>query len=370
MKITRFFAIAMAALSLAACSKENTENNKADGTIGMFMKIEGLSQSGTKATGNEETTGKITFDNVTVYFADAAGSIVETQSLSSTANATEWANLTSAGHIFHGIPNTVEQVYVVGNAEGKNLTGATIDAIKSQVLKVAAEQNFDDVIIAGICEQIVPAKGVTDPEGHEYLYEAEVALLPFISRMEIAGIQCSNLDDSKYNKIELQAIGLFNYFNNFNLNGEGSTQMTIDNLLNPDLSEGEYIFGGTAEGFDWAWDNLNKEVLNASSTIIYPEGEANRYVYQFFTGKVSDGLRVKLALNAYYRDSGALDPRAEAVTAKFEGTEFAAGKIYQIDSFAFKAEDMKPWNPTEDICISVNVTVSDWEIVALTPTFE
>ena len=60
------------------------------------------------------------------------------------------------------------------------------------------------------------------------------------------------------------------------------------------------------------------------------------------------------------------------VTANFTGDSdfvYEPGKIYKLD-LAFSENNIGPWNPDEAICVKVKVTVADWTIKTLTPTFE
>ena len=388
MKSMKYLCLALASMALFACSNEeevlgvNNENTKS-----MYLKFEGLS-AGTRAVGEAESEGAINLTNITVYFADASGVIQNTQTLDDEAD--DWSTISTTGHIFHNIPNSVEQVYVVGNAEGKVLPTVTagttnISAVKAQSMQVAAEQDFDDVILFGEDTEITPVTGDTPtdtehPDG--YLFEAEVTLAPFVARFEIAGIQCEDLT-SEYKKIVLEAIGLMDYNNKFTLGGTASEEMTVDNVLEPGETAGqnEYVFGEASQNYDWAWDKINDgdgdAVLDADADVWFPASGTDRYVYQFCPIALKDGslVQIKLAVNAYTDDT-TIDPFGGVVTAKFQTedgtdlTKFEAGKIYTIDEFKFKAENVGPWDPDETICVNVVVKVSEWDIVPLTPVFE
>ena len=395
MKMNKFFMLGLAGLAFAACSNEEdlTSGVSNDGTKSMYLKFEGLS-SGVSGRAVEEgkTAGQIALTNFTVYFTDATGVIKKTETLNDDAD--DWATIGTAGHLFHSIPNSVEQVYVVGNADGKSLPVVTpnttnISAVKNQALQIAGEQDFGDVILFGGDTQIAPVTEgdrITDDQGHTLLYKAEVALAPFVSRFEVKGIQCEDLTGSKYKKIVLEAIGLMDYNNRFTLGGTASEEMTIDNVLEPGSTavKGKYIFGettdsqnGTYTNYSWAWDKIIGAELAKNDDIHDPA--AGYYVYQFSPAQIGStskkNVQIKLAVDAY-TDETTKDPFGAVVTASFNKsdgqplTAFEAGKIYRIDSYKFKVENVGPWNPDEEICVNVKVTVADWEIVTLTPVFE
>lgn len=400
MKTTRMFLVALAALGMAACSNNDEipgMNN--DGTKSMYLKFEGLSsETSSRAIEAAQTAGAIAFTNIRVYFANAAGVIQKTENLDNTSD--DWSTIGTTGHIFHNIPNSVEQVYVVGNAKDKDIPSVTdkstnISVVKNQALQVASEQTFGNVILFGEDTQITPAKGISDPEeGHDYLYEADVTLAPFVSRFEVKGIQCEDLTGSKYKKIVLEAIGLMDYNNKFTLGGAASEEMTITNVLEPGsiATKGSYIFGETTDeqngaytNYSWAWDkitstNSSLTTLTKNDDICNPN-ENKYFVYQFSPKQITGNknVQIKLALDAY-TDETTKDPFGAVVTAKFQKqgedgklvdlASFETGKIYRIDSYKFKVENVKPWNPDEEICVNVVVKVKSWEIIPLTPVFE
>lgn len=392
MKLSKYFMMAAASLALFACSNdEDIPGLNGEGTKSVYLKFEGLSTgTTTRTTGVAKSGGAIGFDNITVYFTNASGVIKETQTLDS--KVSDWSKLSTTGHLFHGIPNTVEKVYVVGNAEGKGLTGSNISDIKAQSLQVANEQDFEDVILFGADESIEPVTdgSVTDTEHPGgYLFKAEVTLAPFVSRFEIAGIQCENLTD-KYSKITLEAIGLMDYNNKFTVGGTASEEMTIANILEPGSTAepGKYIFGEVSDSesndytnYKWAWDKISGVDLTENTTVHYPSTGEDRYVYQFCPLQIGQegskkNVQIKLAVDAFLKGTNAKDPFGAVVTASFNKTDgkpleaFQAGKIYKIDSYKFKVENVKPWNPDEEICVNVVVKVQNWEVVALTPVFE
>lgn len=72
MKTAKMFLVALAALSMAACSNNDeipgVEN---DGTKSVALRLDGLASS-TRAVGDAQSAGKIALSNLTVYFTDGA----------------------------------------------------------------------------------------------------------------------------------------------------------------------------------------------------------------------------------------------------------------------------------------------------------
>lgn len=373
MKITRFFAIAMAALSLAACSKENTENNgNVDGTKSVALRFEGLSTS-TKAVGDPQSAGQIALSNMTVYFTDGTN-ILKKEVLNSESPA--WTELTGAGYVFHQLPSTVSQIQIVGNSAGKTITEGTVAALKGSVLKAAGEQEFTNVTLFG--EDIELTKTTADEHG-DNVYTATVDLKPLVARFEIGDIACTDLGEPTcpVSQFDLRVIGLMDFNSAVKLDGTAAgTEYTLANVLEPGSSAeaGEVVFGEANEEAGWAWDKIEGVTIKDKNDW---NPETNRkFVYQFIPNKLADGrmAQIKLVLDNVVWTDGTNNPFNSVVTAKFQKdgedlTAFEAGKIYTV-RYQFNGEHIGPWNPDDTKCVKINVTVASWEIVALTPVFE
>lgn len=372
MKITRFFAIAMAALSLAACSKENTENNgNVDGTKSVALRFEGLSTS-TKAVGDPQSAGQITLKNMTVYFTDGKN-ILKKEVLNSDSPA--WAELTGDGYVFHQLPSTVSQIQIVGNSAGKTITEGTVDALKASVLKAAGEQEFTNVTLFG--EDIELTKTTADEHG-DNMYTATVDLKPLVARFEIGNIACTDMGEGPVSQFDLRVIGLMDFNSAVKLDGTvAGTEYTLGNVLEPgsEPAENKVVFGEADDEAGWAWDKI-AGATNITDATPWNPGEGKKFVYQFIPNKLANGkmAQVKLVLDNVVWTDGTNNPFNSVVTAKFQKdgqdlTAFEAGKIYTVD-YQFKGENVGPWNPDDTKCVQINVTVASWEIVALTPVFE
>lgn len=375
MKTTKMFLVALAALGMAACSNNDEipgMNN--DGTKSVAIRFEGLSAS-TKAVGDPKSAGEIALSNVTVYFTDGTN-ILAKKSLS-TANTTEWGELTGAGHIFHQLPSAVSQIQIVGNSAGKTITEGTVAALKGSVLKAAGEQTFTNVTLFGEDTTLEETEG---DEHVDKVYTATVDLKPLVARFEIGNIACTDMGTGPVSGFDLKVIGLMDFNSAVKLDGTAAgTEYTLANVLEPgsEPAEGKVVFGEADAEAGWAWDKITG-ATNITDAIPWNPGESGdkKFVYQFIPNKLADGkmAQVKLVLDNVVWKDGTNNPFNSVVTAKFQKdgqdlTEFEAGKIYTVD-YQFKGENVGPWNPDDVKCVQINVTVASWEVVALTPVFE
>lgn len=373
MKTTKMFLVALAALGMAACSNNDEipgMNN--DGTKSVAIRFEGLSAS-TKAVGDPKSAGEIALSNVTVYFTDGTN-ILAKKSLS-TANTTEWGELTGAGHIFHQLPSAVSQIQIVGNSAGKTITEGTVAALKGSVLKAAGEQTFTNVTLFGEDTTLEETEG---DEHVDKVYTATVDLKPLVARFEIGNIACTDMGTGPVSGFDLKVIGLMDFNSAVKLDGTATgTEYTLANVLEPGSSaeDGKVIFGEANDEAGWAWDKIEGATNITDATPWNPETN-KKFVYQFIPNKLADGkmAQVKLVLDNVVWTDGTNNPFNSVVTAKFQKdgqdlTAFEAGKIYTVD-YQFKGENVGPWNPDDVKCVQINVTVAEWVVVALTPVFE
>lgn len=378
MKTAKMFLVTLAALSMAACSNNDEMpgmNN--DGTKSVSLRLDGLATS-SRAIGDAQKAGQIALSNLTVYFTDGTN-ILAKKSLS-TANTAEWDELTGEGHVFHQLPSAVSQIQIVGNSTGKTITEGTVAALKASVLKAAGEQEFTNVTLFGEDTSLESQAPQVSDDHTDDVLKAEVPLSPLVARFEIGNIACTDLGTGPVKQFDLSVIGLMDFNSGVTLAGTASgTEYTLDNVLEPGSQavQGKVIFGEADENAGWAWDKISGATNITSSTPWNPgESGDKKFVYQFIPNKITGNkmAQVKLVLDNVKWTDGTNNPFNSVVTAKFQKdgvdlTAFQAGKIYTVD-YQFRGENVGPWNPDDVKCVQINVTVANWEVVALTPVFE
>lgn len=391
MKLSKGLFLAFAGLGLFACSNEDVStevDNSADNSI--VIKLDGLTTSrsiGDATTGNNNESVTTTLNDVAIVLSDGS-TIYGVNTL--TNSDSEWAQLTTtaSGYIIHQVSSHVREVHVIGNyAENQVLknwvestqatpSSSTVSAMKALVVKANTQQNFTKVTLFG--EDVALTSAAESHTGHtSTTLEANVELKHLVSRIEIGNIQCTNLGTT-YSELTLKYIGLLNYYNQITLDGTTpSVSMTLDNVLEPtpvnnNPSEEKYSWNATYSDneYSWAWDKIADNTKLTTSSSAWNPNTDQKFVYQFIPNQIaSKNFNVKLYLDATEKTGGATSA-FNTVTASF-GTQIdaTAGKIYKVN-FAFVEDNIGSWNPSEDICVKVKVTVQNWTIKVVTPTFE
>lgn len=370
MKLNRLAMIALMALGVVACDKNNNDSDELTaGKKSVVLKLDGLVGTSRAANGTPGAEGKINLANVVIVFSDGS-SIIKYEELNSQSGA-NWTALTTTGVAYHNLDNRITQVHVIGNTTGKTIKlDGTVAEMKASTLDVKDEQDMSNVTLFGEDDYLEPAAGshgdASHPDDELTMFNAEVNLKPLIARIEIGNIQCEDLG-TLYKSLSLQDIGLMNFNGIISLDGvTKGLEMTMANVLEPGTgtrADGEIVFGESVCA-GWGWDAISNEVLDGAADIHYPTTGNDRYVYHFIP---RNDLKVKLYLSA--TDVNDHVSPFTTVTAGFDGTTFEVGKIYQL-SLVFGEENIKPWDPDETICVNVKVNVAEWDIQQLTPVYE
>lgn len=403
MKLTKSLFLAFAGLGLFACSNEDvTTGVDNSGNNSIVIKLDGLTAS--RSVGNpvndDDGNNKVatTLNDVAIVLSDGS-TIYGVNTLKSTDGG-DWTQLTTSttGYIIHEVSSHVREVHVIGNyAENSTLkawvegtpTSSNVSTMKALVVQANTQQDFTKVTLFGEDVALATVSGGDAQEAptHENgkthtMLQAEVNLKHLVSRIEIGNIQCEDLG-TMYKQLTLKYIGLLNYYNQIHLDGTTpAVPMTLENVLEPtdannSPEEGFYSWSNSATDalYAWAWDKIEAgAVIDNKGTQWNPtldEG-TGKFVYQFIPDNVdSKNFNVKLYLDAVENPGSAVSA-FHTVTAKFEGGSAISedpGKIYKVD-FKFGEENIGPWNPSEVICVKVTVSVEDWTIQTVTPTFE
>lgn len=388
MKFSKGLFLAFAGLGLFACSNEDVStevDNSANNSI--VIKLDGLTTSraiGDATTGTDGTTVTTRLNDVAIVLSDGS-TIYDVETLKNT-DGENWEQLTTtrSGYIIHQVSSHVREVHVIGNYRGNTElenwvngtpTSSTVSAMKALVVKANTQQDFTKVTLFG--EDVALTSVAESHTDHtSTTLEANVELKHLVSRIEIGDIQCTDLGKT-YSELTLKYIGLLNYYNQITLDGTTpGVPMTLDNVLEPTVTnnnpgEGKYSWSNEATDalYSWAWNKIADNTKLTNTTAWNP-GTDQKFVYQFIPNQIAGkNFNVKLYLDATEKTGGATSA-FHTVTANFgaqiDGT---AGKIYKVN-FAFAEDNIGSWNPSEDICVKVKVTVQNWTIKVVTPTFE
>lgn len=370
MKFSKGLFLAFAGLGLFACSNEDvTENGGDNQTASVVIKLDGVGSSRVVGEATASNEGdEITLLDGKILFTDGT-TILKVEDLDLVNAKGE------KGQLVHGVPAAVSQVQIVGNVASKTELLATIAEnqsladVKNCVIKSGDEQDMDYLPLFGEDTSLEAATGVTDDQGHTDIYAAAVELSTPFSRIEIGDFKCTDLGNI-YSQINIQVVGLLNFYNAVTLAKTASDMVDIANtttgsgkVVEPGLTaEGKITFGETDATYGWAWDKSTISMTDANTA--YNPGEGQKYVYNF----VPQGENVMAALyvNATPKVSAAM---AINNTLKGKLGILDSGHIYKVN-YTFTEGDINPWNPDATKCVNVVVTVKEWTITTITPSFE
>ncbi len=306
--------------------------------------------------------------------------------------------------VFHYLPAEVDKVVVVGNlnadktgTDGGELTKdqtptcayANYNALVTQTTTILAETGVDDLILFG---EATPVETTTELENGHTLWEANVNVVPVVSRIEIIGFKYNPeggeyVADTEgatvetsydYTSITVDQVTLNDYYTTSTIYQPkatltGATQfaeitdVNVFDFLQSAEPTNETTYAPTFT------DMLTNVDLKEAGEYKY-DYTGNRPSYNFFPmSDQAPQLVVKLTgVNAKTGLSEALYLATSDITYNNasikgntpSGNDIDYAQVYQL-SFNFNDTDLK--NPLK--CIQVNVTVASWKVVSVTPSF-
>lgn len=391
----RFFIAAMALATIVGCSKDTDDvvlldsHNK---SISITIENSSKATRGDAEHTTAATTGsQIAVANASelmIFFATSNGTILEYKKLVGTgddhkapgtsdpqyAYGTTTATGTSGAaiqgdYVFHNVPAAITQVAIARYENGDLEISKGSDNL-SKVLALATSdinenREIDDICLYGVGtlsnekgEKCVEYNGVT-----YYLYDVEVEVKPAIARLEIHSIGCKNLgvanDDTDITTFGIDKLALNSLAWG---GGKTPTKYTIAAADFEDVVlHGTYKANGTttADGLD----NVEGDNIHVCPT-------ANKvWSWNVPTSanvpSTTNPMVLKMTASAYDYDLAQTDLQLNVVGFEEGLTEFEAGNIYQMD-LLFDEGDIAG---QEGVCVNVTVSIVDWVVDTLTPSF-
>lgn len=323
---------------------------------------------------------------LSVYFADVSGKIVDVRTLTSGKDAEmpEMPELTENEYMFHTVPATAVQLAVT-NLNGS--VGGTLATLKDSedAELLSAHQTLAGVPVWGLSNTFTPRTDDTHGHGVDAIYvvydAGNVTVMPSLARLEIGNIQCVDLNGGtqvggfypRFGSLELARIGI----HDTPLTTFGSA---IGNY--PLTAAGETAWKADAAAGVWNIDEISGVTLDNRPDTDIPltvwDGEV--YAYNVKAGptpniildikngnqntNIEGAVNVDFAFPYYVKTSG-LQANGENITS------LAAGTIYRVN-LSFHCGNVKPWTQeSEFICVDVTVTIPNWVVYqdTLTPTY-
>lgn len=400
MKAIKIFLIGLITVGFVACNNDDViEDLTSSGTSqSVTLKLEGITLNETRAIDTLTTDTKILLNDLTVVFHNDTN-VFKKQPIP--ADSIEIIT-GSEGMVIHSIDSRATKVLVVGNSAKKNIDWTSPKTIKDSQIYVKNEQDVKDLILYGEVKiDKTSYTEHTDPIEHPNTtikrYNVAVTIAPLVSRFEIGNIQCVDLGDSIVS-LELVGIGLVDFQNRVPLSGTVSPNYFLamggfkddgtpfGNIFEPGKTASVtpfYVFGEKIPAYQeiaWSYDSVpkvggNYVKLDNKNTKYNPE-TSKKFAYNFLarTGLKVSLPNIKLELTNIVPKSSYVHPPTWrfVTTANYSGAsateQITPGYIYTVN-YAFKEGNLTPYDPDNQLCVQVGVTVKKWTIKALTPSF-
>ncbi len=357
MKTTKLILMAFAVAGmLASCSKaadNGIELN--DNTLkSVTLTITNPSVDTKAVLTNGGTSGApITMDKLKVFFVNGSGVQVADTPVQSLENG-------KTVYEFHDLPATVEGAVVTNitnttGAKGRAFDFAALNVPDAEI-PVWGTGAFGDVIAEDNHDGV-----------YTKVYACTVPVVAEVAKVEILGIAPVQFAaGTKFAEFTPAFVGIHNL-----------ADTVIANYYYPDAimvgEEGEEVLEtpeqAALRGLDlWetaksAWNVDAYQAAEEGQTIVYsyvvPAGAAAPDIILEGTGTAPTG-GMALANPYYVRSKGFKD---------FTGN-LVAGNVYQVDFTTYAHDNIEPWYQGDLKCVDVTVSITNWNLVAVTANFE
>lgn len=346
----KYFIAALALVAAVACSKDDASdpilNNSMKSVTISIANMEQTTrapfEAGETNEGNNTVCTSID-ENFYFMFADDAGNIVKV------VKGSEITAESSGKYLFHAIPQNATQIAAIGNYKGSDVPDVndkistykamwrteTEDTVKAKYKSLLAYGSDHLENTGGFCEV------QSGEQTHTYhLYEASITVKPYMSRIEITHIGCT--DFGNYDKIAVCDFGLAagKYVKSF-------ASFTSDADLT-DTAKAPYVLT-TAHVHDNDTNIVAPTAGDVWSWNIEPQDVTN-LVTKFYVHNATTALQVPyrtVTINKYEVNNNNIE-------------EFESGNIYR---FAIDFSH-KNFDGSDDsyICAEVAVTIGKWTV--------
>lgn len=324
----KLFIAAMALATIVSCSKDDVNvlnSSEKSVSLSILNSNEVVSRAITDKSANEDFNCADATD-LTVLFADQAGKVITTK------NLTAADSFVGAVYTFHKLPQEVQQVGVI--ALRGNASPATLAAAEAIWKTETLDAEVANIVVYGASGQMTQNNTCT-VDGEEFpLFEGEVTVAPYHTRLEVTGIQCTNLGQTEYGYSQI-VLNKMTYGAQY----EQTLGKTLTSATDIATANGENETGKV-----WSWNWAPEKAA------------ANLVVDLTVTGKnYTVAVPNKtLTINGYNDNNG------NAIT------KFECGNIYKLE-IPFLESNIDETN--NYICVNVDVTIAKWKINTITPTF-
>lgn len=356
MKQFKFFAVALAAMTIFSCSKENTnETERQNGTKTMEITIaKSHVNPSSRAIQDPSASNYKTPINgdITVFFFasnDAEAPLLDRQTVSMTSSVDNYKGTAT------NVPSTSRYVYVVANTVPAATTiGATkLKDVRNQELQIVNSADFQDITKIPMTNATNDAQAFTDVTTP--LMKVTVQIAPVMARIEVA----STSSKADITAFDLVAVYMNGYYPSFTLGGEGAGTFVDHVKSNADL----------ANAAAWTFDNYAGGLTQQTS---YNAGAGKVWAYMMAPAEAGKLPTIVLQLdnvlvNGNTHNLNYITVKTFKKADQSLITTLDRNTIYKVTDISF-SEDDTTVDPNQDkVSVEVTVEVLEWVEMTVEP---
>lgn len=372
--------MAVAAVSFAACNKEDITPTVEQGNKSIALSIANLAPTKTANSAQVADKSAVKLNSFQVFFVDGTTKKLYTpKTVDASATADTYFTTLEEDNIyeFHFLPKVVSEVIVIGNMT-EITTATTKDELLAAVkdLKVEDQQNPTALRLYGIDTQL--SAGTNHPADDNAAIQhpdpyvvAEVNLVPAMARFEVEGFEyklATGATARDYSEMAVNSLSMRNWYKTATVDFAGAvTPGALDAFATTELNVnniyGTYFSTFAENAGLWYFDDVKETTLAAANEWKSVSTETC-FAYQVFPGEAVPQFLIELT----GKEGGVNSPLYLMTNSLKAGetalAEVEAGKIYRM---TMSFDDGNLQEPEK--CIQVKISVEPWAVVVITPEF-
>lgn len=381
----KLFIAAMALATIVSCSKDDADTVLTSKQKSVKITIDNIAKGtrGETAAADDKDLAAADDTDLVFLFADAGGKVLQSRTLNNDdANSSLLTKEENGTYTFHKLPENVTMIGVIANATTTPTTLA--DAVKAWTNEKNQLDNEYKAVVAygspvvdgkptklnakgGVDLTRVAGEEATAPDEHTDtypLYEASVRVAPYMARIEITRVACTDLGQTAndgFSEITITSLSLAGSTLNTNATADAITGEQADRAYtcavgNDDNNVLKTAYKVASDEGDkavaagtkvWSWNILPQSTTNNNLTVDMTV-KGNGYTIP------SENADKTVTVVSYANEAGAI-------------TEFKSENIYR---FAIDFSEKNVDAGDAYICVNVDVTIADWVIVPTTVGFQ
>lgn len=378
---TFFFAAIAATMIFASCDENANEPGAPDQDMqpkSVTVKLANVKSPvpGRSTQAPVQNGSAAQLNTFTIFFVDGSGNFYEGYAADDVEKTgtplTRTYTSTDAIPTFHYIDASVTKVIVVGNPTWQT-EPANESALDAMTVAIASQQDVTNLVLVG--KQPLSKKEGNekdDVDGHTNVYEAKVSIVPLVARLEVGAFRY-NLEDGKaerlYTSLSLNKLAINNYY------GTCAYDNTVSDEVTPEITNATVWTYLNELQAGWFNDGITDITLNADNQYVNDKDFGAESSDQVFAYNVFAGDRIPQLILGMSGTTADVATAALYLATKGLGIDkLEAGYVYRMDidtnanvDKPFQFEDGDLQNP--DKCVDVEVTVTPWQVVYMTPEF-